>query len=348
MEHVSRRELMRAALGAAAVGGAAREPARADLSSGQRTRYIAAYDTESPGCLPACRKIVEVHRRLQMPATFFLVGKTLEAHAKEYKELLGDPLFEVASHTWSHKLLRDNALCGRAVSADEKKEEIGRSKELIEQVFERPCLGLRPAVGFDNALRGAADVLALVRQAGYRYVSSLLWGPDCSMPALLEEPFHYGADGFADVWELPGHGWHENLLKNHNRWGSRRLTLWPSPMPEAIPARFVQTPQDEFAVNRVFLEKAVEANQAHVSLIWHPWSLRAFDPDMKMLELTFAHARRLGLRPCTYADLCRDKEGEKVRAAEGPSVLSASEPPTFPPSSSSHPSARPRAARRTR
>jgi len=40
-----------------------------------------------------------------------------------------------------------------------------------------------------------------------------------------------------------------------------------------------------------------------VSLIWHPWSLAIFDPDMKMLELTFTHVRGLGLKPCTYAQL---------------------------------------------
>jgi hypothetical protein len=40
-----------------------------------------------------------------------------------------------------------------------------------------------------------------------------------------------------------------------------------------------------------------------VSLIWHPWSLTQFDPDMKMLEMTFAHVRKLGLKSCTYAQL---------------------------------------------
>ncbi len=305
MSSISRRDLLGTALGAVATAGVSRGQATPEVAPKMGTRYIAAYDTESAACLAACRKIVEVHKRLQMPATFFITGKTLEANVTEYKEVLSDPLFEVASHTWSHKLLRDNALCGPAASADEKKEEIFRAKELIERVFERPCLGLRPAVGFDNGLKGAVDVLKLVREAGFKYVSSLLWGPDCSMPALIQEPFHYGADGLADVWELPGHGWHENLLKNHNRWGSRRLTLWPSPMPEAIPAQFVKTAADEFAVNRIFLEKALQTGKPHVSLIWHPWSLHSFDPEMKMLELTFAHARQIGLKPCTFADLCR-------------------------------------------
>ncbi len=305
MNRISRRDLMGAALGTVAAAGVAQDQTAAGASQKMEPRYIAAYDTESAACLSACRKIVEVHQRLEMPATFFITGKTLEANAREYRELLTHPLFEVASHTWSHKLLRDHALCGPAASPAEKREEIFRAKELIERVFERPCLGLRPAVGFDNGLKGAHDVLKLIREAGFKYVSSLLWGPDCSMPALLEEPFHYGADGFVDVWELPGHGWHENLLKNHNRWGSRRLTLWPSPMPEAIPAQFVRTPDDEFAVNRVFLEKAVQTGKRHVSFIWHPWSLHSFDPEMRMLELTFAHARRLGLHPCSYVDLLR-------------------------------------------
>lgn len=298
MSRISRRDLMGAALGAALpISNLKSQIPKSD------TAYIAAYDTESPACLQACRKIVEVHKRLQMPATFFITGKTLEANVKEYKELLTDPLFEVASHTWSHKMLRANVFCGSAASAEEKREEVFRSKELIERVFERPCVGLRAACGFDDGLKGAVDVLTLIRESGLKYVSSLLWGPDYSMPALIREPFHYGTDGFADIWEIPGHGWHENLLKNHNGWGPRRLTLWPSPMPEAIPSQFVKTPGDEFEIHRIFLEKALQTGKPHVSLIWHPWSLHKFDPQMKMLELTFVHARELGLKPCTYAGL---------------------------------------------
>lgn len=304
MSQISRRELMGVALGAALPMSSLTAGAQ-----GSGTAYIAAYDTESPACLQACRRIVEVHKRLEMPATFFITGKTLEANTREYKELLADPLFEVASHTWSHKMLRANVFCGAAASAQEKREEVFRAKELIESVFERPCLGLRAACGFDDGLKGAVDVLSLIREAGLKYVSTLLWGPDYSMPALIREPFHYGDDGFADVWELPGHGWHENLLKNHNGWGPRRVTLWPSPMPEAVPAQFVKTPNEEFDVNRIFLEKALQTGKPHVSLIWHPWSLHKFDPDMKMLELTFAHARKIGLKPSTYAELFKRVAG---------------------------------------
>lgn len=269
----------------------------------QKTRYVAAYDTESPDCLAACRKIVEVHKQFEMPATFFVLGKILDANPAEYRRLLDHPLFEIATHTYTHRMLRDNDFCGSAVSLEERRKEIFTGKEAVERVFERPCMGLRPGCGFDNALRGEPEVLALLREAGIQYVSSLLWGPDYSLPALLTDPFNYREEGFPDIWELPGHGWHENLLKDHNRWGPRRLTLWPSPFPEAIPNGFCKTPQDEFEVNRVFLNRALETNKPFVSLIWHPWSLAKFDPEMRMLELTFAHVRRIGLKPSTYAQL---------------------------------------------
>jgi hypothetical protein len=74
-------------------------------------------------------------------------------------------------------------------------------------------------------------------------------------------------------------------------------------MPEAIPGGFLQAPGEEFGVNRVFLDRAAEESLAFVSLIWHPWSLGRFDPEMQMLELTFEHVRALGLEMGTYADL---------------------------------------------
>ncbi len=267
------------------------------------TRYIPAYDTEAPACLEACRRIVEVHRRHQMPGTFFIVGERLEANADAYRRLLDDPLFEVGSHTYSHRLLRDHPLIGPAPAPEVVRQEVLRGVEVVERVFKRDCVGFRPAVCFDNGLQTAREVLGHMREAGVKYVSSLLWGRDYSMPAPLAQPFTYEKDGFPDLWELPGHGWHENLLKNHNGWGPRRLTLWPPAMPEAVPPGFIKTPQEEAAINAVFMEKAARENLPFVSLIWHPWSLAKFDPEHKMLDLTFERARALGLRPSTYAQL---------------------------------------------
>jgi peptidoglycan/xylan/chitin deacetylase (PgdA/CDA1 family) len=303
MKNISRRNFVKTAAMTGAAASVLSKVALAQHNTNPRTSYIAAYDTESPACLAACRKIVEVHKRLQLPATFFITGKTLEGNPSEYRQLLDDPLFEIATHTYSHRMLRDNPFCGPAVSLEDKRKEIFDGKSTVEQIFGRPCLGIRPGCSFDNALKGAADVLSLVREAGLKYVSSLAWGPDYSLPALLVDPFSYEADGYADLWELPAHGWHENLLKNNNKFGPRRLTLWPPEMPEAIPSKFITTPGEEFDINKIFIDKALETGKTFVSLIWHPWSLHSFDPDMKMLELTFSYVRKLGLKQITYADL---------------------------------------------
>jgi hypothetical protein len=281
------------------------------------TYYIAAYDTEMwnvgrfggsvSTCLEAARCIVEVHRRYQMPATFFIVGKALESDPTGYRSLLDDPLFEIASHTYSHRMLRDHPFCGPAASSAEIREEIYRGKDVVEQVFGRACRGMRTGCGFSDGLRGSPELVELAADAGYEYVSSRLWGPDYTLPCPLYQPFSYAAEGRPDLWELPGHGWHENLLKGHNRifgMGALRVLLFPPLYPEAVPDGLISTPAEEFRWNnRVFMDRALSDSALFVSLVWHPWSLAMFDPEMRMLELTFRYAREQGLMPTTYAGL---------------------------------------------
>jgi peptidoglycan/xylan/chitin deacetylase (PgdA/CDA1 family) len=269
------------------------------------TRFIAAYDTESPGrCLAACRSIAAVHERMGVPATFYIVGKRLEEEGAEYRALLGDsPLFEIASHTYSHRMLRDHPFCGPPVDDAARRQEIVLGKERVEQTFARPCLGLRPGCSFDAGLRGDAALVSMVAEAGFRYVSSLLWGPQYTMPALLERPFTYAGDGAPGLWELPGHGWHENLLKAHNLTDRlQRIIAWPLLWPEATPAGPLTTPEEEARLNALVIDRAAERDLPYVSLIWHPWSLHRFDPAMRMLEATFRHARDRGLSFTTFAD----------------------------------------------
>lgn len=267
------------------------------------TRYIAAYDTERTGdCMVACRRIRQVHERFTFPATFFIVGKLLETEGAAYRDLLGTcPLFEIASHTYAHRSLRDHPFCGPAVEPAERLREIQLGKALVERTFDRSCRGMRPGCGFAEGLRGDAWLVDAVAEAGLGYISSLLWGPDFTMPAMLEPPFAYADHGHPELWEMPGHGWHENLLKAHNLTDRpQRIVAWPSPFPEAVPLRPIATPEDEFAINRLFIDRAVARDLPYVSLIWHPWSLIRFDPALRMLEQTFSYVQDLGLEPTTY------------------------------------------------
>jgi len=272
------------------------------------TAIVPAYDVESPErCLLACREIARVHQEMGVPATFFLVGRLLETDRDAYVDLLGDcELFEVASHTYSHKLLREQAICGAKVSPEEIHEEIFRGKALVEEAFERECLGVRPGCSFENGLRGAPEVVAEVADAGLRYVSSQAWGPFCTLPAPLVQAYTYQEEGHPELWEFPCHGWHENVLKGHNA-TPNRLLLWPPIYPEQKLSGYVKTPQEEFGVHRFFVERALRDALEYVSLIWHPWSLGRFDPEMQMLRLVFAHAKELEMPAMTFADLWRKR-----------------------------------------
>lgn len=277
------------------------------------TRFIAAYDTEMAGeCLAACGAIRDVHAQFDFPATFFIVGQRLEEEGRAYRSLLGDvPAFEIASHTYSHRMLRDHPFCGPAAGPTERLRELHKGKALVEEIFARPCVGLRPGCGFADGLRGDPQLVDAVAGANYGYVSSLLWGPATTLPALLEPPFTYDADGFVPLWELPGHGWHDNLLKAHNLTDRvQRILAWPPPFPEAVPTRPVTTPEEEFAVHRLFVDRAAERALPYVSLILHPWSLARFDPAMAMLKQLFAYVQARGWQATTY-----EAEWRRLQAA---------------------------------
>ena len=269
------------------------------------THYVAAYDTESPDCLEAIRTIVAMHEKFTIPATFFLVARLLDTQAAEYVALLRDhPLFEIACHSYSHMVLRDTPGFGLAGPVEQFPHEIADSKTRIEDVFGCRVDGFRPPVCAADGMCEAPEVLRLLDLAGYRYLSSVAWGPQWSLPALLMEPFSYAEQGYPNLWDLPACGWHENLLKGHNNCGPVRIGLFPAAMPETIPTRYVETPEEEIAFNnKPFLDKALADDMPLVSFIWHPWSLRKFDPPMRMLDLTFQYIRERGLCCARFCDV---------------------------------------------
>jgi polysaccharide deacetylase len=271
--------------------------------------FIPAYDVEQPGgCLAACRTIVQRHHEMDVPATFFIVSSLLDGEERSaYRQLLGDPRFETASHTVHHALLRDNSACGWSAEAWETVvDEVTLSKREIEDVFERPCTGLRTPVGFEDGLGDDRKLIKLVADTGYLYSSSQAWGPHCTLPAPFAQAHSYAEQGCPALWEFPAHGWHENVLKGHNATPGR-LLLWPPVYPDLVLNAYPQTPEEEFAVHRGFVDKAVELGAEYVSLIWHPWSLGRFDPEMRMLKLLFSYVREIGCSFARFTDLRQSK-----------------------------------------
>ena len=266
------------------------------------TRYVFAYDLEDPDlCLRAAPRLVELHRRHEVPATFFVLGTVLEMRGAELRRIFGDdPLFDLASHTYSHKLLKDNRVHGPGVGLEELGREIERGIRLVEDVFERPCVGVRSGYGFHGGLRGERERLEVVWDRGARYLSSDLRGPGDCVPGGLGQAYRYDEEGFPDLLELPGHGWHDNVLKGF--YPGPQL-VWPSIPRWGIPERVPRTPEEEFVVQRVWVDRALALGLDYVSPVYHPHSVYRMSPDCRVVELLMRHAKQEGMAATTYGGL---------------------------------------------
>jgi hypothetical protein len=230
-----------------------------------------------------------------------VLGTVLERRGAELRALFDDdPLFDLASHTYSHRLLKDNRVHGPGVDLDELGYEIERGLRLVEEVFERPCIGVRSGYGFYGGLRGEEERLRVVRDLGVRYLSSDLRGPADSLPGGLAQAYWYNEEAVPELLELPGHGWHDNVLKGlyPGPW-----LAWP-PVPRwGIPERAPRTPEEELIVQRVWLERTVALGLDYFSPVYHPHSIYLSGPDCRVVELLLRHVRQRGMPTTTYGAL---------------------------------------------
>lgn len=263
------------------------------------TNYVAAYDTESLRCINGVRSIVKQHKKHNAPATFFLVGELLEHKeiAHELRELLDDPLFEVGSHTQTHELVKvhkayNNGAPGFAMLI----EQITKSISIIENTFGKPVVGFRTPCGFYDGIKGEAALLRLLWDNGIRYVSSKLMGRGDTVPSELSEPYWYEEDILRPILELPGHDWHDNVLKGYNFCP----TAWPPSLPWGYPERPPQTPEEEASIYFKGIDYAVEHSYTYYSPVLHPWSVYRFNKDAETIGLLLEHAAEKRMKPMNF------------------------------------------------
>jgi peptidoglycan/xylan/chitin deacetylase (PgdA/CDA1 family) len=252
-------------------------------------------------CLRATPRLVELHRRYEVPATFFVLGTVLERRSADLRAIFGeDPLFDIASHTYSHRPIKENPLHGPGVDLAELRREIELGLRLVEEVFERPCIGIRSAYGFYRGLRGEGQRLRVIRDSGARYLSSDLRGPGDSVPGGLVQAYRYDEEKVSELLELPGHGWHDNVLKGFypGAW-----LAWPPVLRWGIPELAPRTPEEEFAIQRTWIEHAQTLRLDYVSPVYHPHSVYRMSPDCRVVELIMHHVRQRGIATTTYGAL---------------------------------------------
>ncbi|WP_245962117.1 polysaccharide deacetylase family protein [Streptomyces ardesiacus] len=100
-------------------------------------------------------RLLDILKEKHVPATFFLLGKR---HIDTYPELvrrMADEGHEVASHTWTHKILTD-------AKPDEIREELERPNKEIERLTgKRPTLMRPPQGRTDDTVHGICRELGL-------------------------------------------------------------------------------------------------------------------------------------------------------------------------------------------
>ncbi|MFG2648463.1 polysaccharide deacetylase family protein [Streptomyces sp. NPDC048436] len=105
-------------------------------------------------------RLLDILKEEKVPATFFLLGKNHIAKHPELVKRMNDEGHEVASHTWSHKILTD-------ITPDEAREELRRPNEAIEKLIGHKPTLMRPPQGRTNP-----DVNKISREEG---LSEVLW-----------------------------------------------------------------------------------------------------------------------------------------------------------------------------
>lgn len=132
--------------------------------------FLLRYDTEWWGPWSAMNgfieKVIEVHRKNKIPATFFCKGETLTKFKKQfeefYSEVKNDLLFDFQDHSYSHIGLAYE----RGKPVVELKADYEKSFAIHEEIFGKRPLGISrcgtsddgPSLhGFDNTEKSKAE-----------------------------------------------------------------------------------------------------------------------------------------------------------------------------------------------
>lgn len=161
--------------------------------------------------------IVDFLRRNEIKATFFMGGKWMLSHRERTQQLMIDPLFEVANHTWEHRNLR--VLSGQALSDEIKNAQIAY-EQVRAELQAKQCTapdGGAPAPGRLALLRfpyGACSPAAL-NEVAQQGLLPIQWDISSGDPtigqsaqALQRQVLLHAQPGSIVLFHANGRGWH--------------------------------------------------------------------------------------------------------------------------------------------
>ncbi|MEX2684381.1 MAG: polysaccharide deacetylase family protein [Candidatus Sigynarchaeota archaeon] len=265
------------------------------------TVLVIGYDVESdnPG---TTRQFIDamtkVHEARGVPCTLFIKGKTLEKSAKHFKLLVGNPLFDLQQHTYSHLIFkRIDCYCYRGhetYGRDEPIDAIKKDVEKASQAFQNK-LGFRPIgmttpYAFYKGLADRPDILKVLHDAGIRFTRS--WGRNEKgyNPVPLDvQPFFYDEQGFPDMLECPANGWQDCVWRQEHGYEKRWDEKFNADLDQVI------------------------ARGGYINLCQHDWSSIRQDPEMRMTAAIIDHALAAGARILSFKAFYEEKIKERTK-----------------------------------
>ncbi len=165
---------------------------------------ISGYDAE----------IVDTLRRLGVKATFFPSGKWLLDHKARAEQLIADPLFQVGSHSWTHRNFRLLPQAGAAADlALDLKADASVRRDLKARACYRPAPGMEHTALFRFPFGTCnAETLNAVNDAG---LLAIQWDVVSGDPAkaatagaIRQGVVSHVKPGSIVVMHANGRGWH--------------------------------------------------------------------------------------------------------------------------------------------
>lgn len=226
----------------------------------------------------------ELHRDLDVPATLFVSGRTLEENSAAVRACRQGPQIEVASHSYSHRPfktvqeIRDGKpdFHVEGISFEEACTEIRAARQALDAAGMTGA-GMTAPFSYSQGLLDKPDVRRILLETDFRYIRS--WGRDENDLSPLSfdvQPFFYD-DGLLEIpichwfdvnWRFSYDGW--NAGRNHNNTGFRDM-----------------------------LEAGLQA-VAGCDRVWstgfHDWPAMATDPELDNLRFLVGRGRELGVR----------------------------------------------------
>ena len=168
------------------------------------------------------RTVVGAHDTLGVPATLFVVGRTLEANREQFRSMAQHPLFDIQQHTYSHTLLKTVCMekpngafeLYRGGTLRKIRSEVQRASALLRDELGIACVGLCGPYGYYRGLMDRPDILEILHSAGIRFARTYARNERDAQPVSFDvQPFWYDVQGFPDMLEIPLAGWQDVYLR---------------------------------------------------------------------------------------------------------------------------------------